>query len=105
MAIKIKREKKDGKALLIVEGSMSIYEGESLRDEMIECFGAYDGLLLDLDGVDECDITGVQLLCSAGKSGTEENKSFSVLRASGPVIEALVQTGLEVEKLLNPTNT
>ena len=104
MAIKIKREEKDGKALLIVEGPLSIYEAETLRGEMVECFDAYDGLVLDLDGVDECDITGVQLLCSAGKTGTEESKPFSVLRASPPVIEALVQTGLEAERILNPVN-
>lgn len=104
MTIKIKRKEKDGKALLVVEGAMSIYEGETLRDEMVECFGAYDGLFLDLDGVHECDITGVQLLCSAGKTGIEEHKPFSVLKASVPVIEALVRTGLESEKVLNPTN-
>ena len=102
MAIKIDREAKDGKALLFVKGSMTVYEAENLRDEMVECFSAYDGLMLDLGGVDACDITGVQLLCSAGKTGSEEIKPFSVLRASDPVIEALVRTGFEAEKVLNP---
>ena len=81
---------------------MSIYEGETLHvHEMVECFGAYDGLILDLDGVGACDVTGVQILCSAGKTGIEENKTFSVLKASEPVIEALVRAGLETEKVLN----
>ncbi len=98
MAIQIGKEEKEGKCLLILNGDMCIYDAQVILNEMREGFSGYDGLFLDLEGVTACDITGVQLICSALKTGDDEKKGFGVLNASTPVTKAWAQAGVDSEK-------
>ena len=104
MAIEIRKEEKEEKCLLVLKGDMCIYDAQAILNEMREGFGADDGLLLDLEGVTACDITGVQLICSALKTGDIIKKGFGVLNASPPVTEAWAQAGLDSGKFPSESN-
>ncbi len=98
----IKREEKDGYAVIKIDGPFSVYEAADLRNEFIECFENYDGLILDLEEVSDCDTAGVQLLCSAHITSGNEGKPFTVAKASDSVITAVTCAGLNPDKILNP---
>jgi len=95
----------DGCVEVVVENSMTVYEAEKLCEEWAACFSANSntnaatGVVFDLGHVGACDITGVQLLCSARKTAELNHKIFSVSEASAAVIEAVSEAGLEPEKL------
>ncbi len=93
-------ETKNGQAVLKVNGRMTVSEAGSLRDKLIECFDDYNGLILDLQDVEECDAAGIQLICSVHKTAGTTEKPFSVANASKAVTETVVRTGLNPEKLL-----
>ncbi len=94
-------ETKDGHAILKVNGRMTVSEAGSLRDKLVECFDNYNGLILDLQGVEECDAAGIQLICSVLKTANAIEKPFSVTNASRAVTESVVRAGLNPEKLLD----
>ena len=100
----------DGCIRIVVETSMTIYEAEKLREEWAAHFNEFlnpdseneaAGVSFDLKQVSACDITGVQLLCSARKTAELNNKLFSVSEASKEVMEAVTETGLEPDKLFS----
>ena len=97
----IPEKNRDGCARVVVQSSMTVYEAEKLRKEWIVYFktGAAAGVNLDLKHVNACDITGVQLLCSARKTATLNHKIFTVSEASEEVIKAVSDAGLEPDKL------
>ena len=102
---------KDGCTRVVVEISMTVYEAEKLRKEWAAYFSDYcssdlkmegdaaAGVILDLNHVSACDITGVQLLCSARKTADLNHLIFTVSEASTAVIEAVSDAGLEPDKL------
>ncbi len=94
---------RDGYDCVVVEGAMTVYEIEKLRKEWAAYFnfktGAAVGVSLDLKNVNECDIAGVQLLCSARKTATLNHKIFIVSEASAAVIKAVSDAGLEPDEL------
>ncbi len=93
---------KDGCTSIVVESSMTVYEAEKLRKEWAAYLKKGDacaGVCLDLKNVSDCDITGVQLLCSARKTATLNHKIFTVSEASETVIKAVSDAGLEPDEL------
>jgi len=97
--MRFSKEEKDGCAYVKVEGEFSIYEASTLRNEFLECFNNYNGLILDLGNVTECDTAGIQLLCSARLTAENEGKIFSVDKMAETVVNALVSGGLAPEKI------
>ena len=97
--MRISKEEKDGCAYVKIEGEFSIYEASTLRNEFLECFNNYNGLILDLSNVTECDTAGIQLLCSARLTAENEEKIFSVDKMAEPVVNALISGGLAPEKI------
>jgi len=83
------REEKDGQVHLKIDGAMTVYEAESFRDELADCLMEYDGLILDLDDVKDCDTAGIQILYSAQKTAKDLGKSFLVAGFSNAVEEAM----------------
>ncbi len=104
---------RDGCVRVVVQSSMTVYESEKLRKEWAAYFssdsnssysnsktgGAAAGVSLDLKHVSACDLTGVQLLCSARKTAALNHKIFTVSEASAAVIKAVSEAGLEPDKL------
>ena len=97
-----KREEKDGCALLRIEGPMTVNEASALCLEMVECFNACDGLILDLNDVSECDTAGIQLLCSARLTAQSRGKRFMVTSASMSSIDTLARAGFDPDAILGP---
>jgi anti-anti-sigma factor len=90
----VSREEKEGRIILKIEDSLSIYDVANLRNEFLECLDAYDHLSLDLNGVTECDSAGIQLLCSAYMTARNAGKFFEISGASEQVIETVSLIGL-----------
>ena len=97
--MRLSKEEKDGCAFVKIDGEFSIYEASTLRGEFLECFNKYNGLILDLSDVTECDTAGIQLLCSARLTAEKEGKIFSVEKMAEPVVNALISGGLAPEKI------
>ena len=92
---------KEGHALLEVKDQLTVYDVVALRDEMLGCFEAYGGVILELRDVGECDMAGVQLLFSAEETARATKKKFSVTAASAAVRNAVSEAGLDVARVLN----
>ncbi|MFP4349722.1 MAG: STAS domain-containing protein [Thermodesulfobacteriota bacterium] len=99
--IKITTEERDGNLLVIPEGPLTIYEVGALHQAFASGFKDRRGLLLDLNGVTECDTAGVQLLCSARKTAEEKDASFEVIGIAHAVLKALNACGLVPEKVFD----
>lgn len=101
---------KNGCIRIVVENAMTVYQAEKLRKQWTAYFDdlvnadsdtVAEGVAFDLKKVRSCDITGVQLLCSARKTAEFLHKKFSVSEASAAVIEAVMEAGLEPEALFS----
>jgi anti-anti-sigma factor len=97
----IKREEKDGCALVKIAGAMSVYGASDVHEELVACFDAHERLILDLKEVNECDTAAVQLLCSAQKAADATHKTFVIAGASASVLEALARAGMKSEEIFN----
>jgi anti-anti-sigma factor len=105
------REERDGGIVLRIKGSMSVIDIASIKKEILGCFEKCNDLTLDLKGIDVCDISGLQLLCSARKTAKSGNKSFSVDGESDAIIDTFNRAGMDPEtviarklKIQNPKN-
>jgi ABC-type transporter Mla MlaB component len=63
---------------LKVEGCVTISEAARFKDVLLDALGAARELRVDLSGVTEIDLAGLQLLCAAHRSARERGKVFSV---------------------------
>ncbi len=101
MIMAFTRETNDKGAIVKFDGGLTVYEAAAIRDELLECLDAHDGLTLDLTNVSECDLTGIQLLYSTRLAADAEKKDFAIRGATAGVIEAISQLGLEPGEILH----
>jgi anti-sigma B factor antagonist len=90
----------NGKDLIKIEGSLSIYEVSKFRDELITCLETMDEIALDLSGVTDCDTAGVQLLYAARKTTDQGGHPIRIEKASAPVVDALNGAGMNSGDIL-----
>jgi len=92
--------KKTGRCLLTVAGSLTIDTIAQNHAELANLFGEYGNFEIDLAAVEEIDFTGIQLLLSLQQSMRTENKQLILQNASQPVSEAmdLLQLGQQFER-------
>ena len=88
---------KDGNLVMKIEGSLSAYEVGDLKNRLLTGFTNYQGIILDVNGVIECDTLGIQLLLSARKTAEKLNKTFNVTGDSQSVQDAVTGVGLYAE--------
>lgn len=88
---------KDGNLVMKIEGSLSAYEVGALKDRLLTGFADHQGIILDINGVTECDSLGIQLLLSARKTAEKLNKSFNLTGDSPALQNMLIGVGLEAE--------
>ena len=88
-------EDKDGTTHVTIDGKLSIYETPGLRDQIQQCFEKPEDLVLDLGGVTECDIAGVQLLVSVRATAQMLGKTLAVSSASEPIKTIMERSGLD----------
>lgn len=66
---------------LVVTGSLTIMQVGRLRDALLQGFAEAVRVVVDLGGVGEIDIAGLQLLCAARRFAREHGKE---LQLTGP---------------------
>ena len=59
-------------------GQVTVTQAAGFREALLEALGAAGELVVDLSGVTEIDLTGLQLLCAAHQSAQAAGKQFSV---------------------------
>ena len=87
------------KEILAINGSLSIYEVNNLREKLIDFLQANDGFEIDLNNISECDTAGVQLLYSAWKTADRMGKQMKIHGISESVKEAAVRSGIDPETI------
>ena len=63
---------------LKLSGSVNIAQAAGFKEALLEALGAASELRLDLSGVSEIDLTGLQLLCATHQSALACEKRFSI---------------------------
>ena len=95
------QQDKKGKNPIKIEGPLSIYEVTTLKDELISCLETFDEIVIDLSGVTDCDIAGVQLLCAVRKTVDKRNQNIRIEKASAPIVNAFNNAGVNPGDILN----
>jgi len=93
-------EQMQGKIRLKIEGTFSIYEAASLREELLERLAGDTDLELDLGGVTECDTAGLQLLCAARKTAWKRDKHLRVVGTPQTLVDTIRRAGLRPEDVI-----
>jgi len=63
---------------LKVAGSLTIGQAAQFKEALLDALSGSEGLLLDLSGVTEIDLTGLQLLCAGHQSAQAAGQGFRV---------------------------
>lgn len=85
----------NGKTLLKIEGPIDIHETCTLKDTLIDSLATGD-ILLDLESVSECDLAGIQLLCSASRSAGIRGRTIEITGISESVIQACESAAVKI---------
>lgn len=75
-----------GSIVVQVNGSIGITNVSALLMHLHGAFEQADNVVLDLDGVTEIDVAGLQLLCSCHRSAFLVNKGFQITGSDRPAI-------------------
>lgn len=67
-------------------GTAGIEQAHSLRDSLLAAFGKSSEVRLDISGVDDIDITGIQIIIAARKEADKLGKAFHLTGKIPPVI-------------------
>ncbi|WP_022978917.1 STAS domain-containing protein [Ideonella sp. B508-1] len=81
--------------VLRLDGELTIYRAQEVRQLLLETLARPEGLQLDLGEVSEMDSSAVQLLLAARQEALAAGKTFVILQASDPVGQVLALLGLE----------
>jgi anti-anti-sigma factor len=101
----IKKEEKNGRAILKIEGTMSIYDAASIHRALVAALADCETPALDLHGVKNCDAAGIQVIWAALKTVDEKGKGFSISGVSTHVLDAFKAAGLNPDDLLHSKGT
>ncbi|MDO8775434.1 MAG: STAS domain-containing protein [Burkholderiaceae bacterium] len=94
MAVTVERAE-GGLCRIAVEGEMTIYAAQALKDELLAPLAQCETVELDLSGVSEIDSAGLQLLIMAKAEAQERGKVLSITGHSQAVLEILDLCDLE----------
>ena len=97
--MKLECAEKNGLALFILEGEISIDDLESLQDEILIALVDYEGIVFDLLNVTECDVATLQLFYSTFLSTQKREKKFKLLNPSRAFVETIELVGFSNKDL------
>jgi anti-anti-sigma factor len=103
--MKLNITQSDGHGPLKIAGTLDIYSADTLRDALYQHLQSRPALALDLSGADACDVTALQLICSARKSAEAAGRPFTVTDVSPAVAQTCAAFGLVSEQLSLPQPT
>ena len=79
MKLKIVREKRDnGSVVLTMTGEMTIYTVTKLKDILMKELASFSGMVMNLNGIDEADTAGFQLLLLLRREAGIAGKTFDI---------------------------
>ena len=87
MQINVRQE--DGICRLQMEGELTIYHGQEIKDELIAHLAANAEVELNLGGISELDTAGFQLLLAAKQEGTRLGKTVRFVSHSQAALEVI----------------
>ena len=87
MAIKMVNE--NDRYLLSIEGELTIYTAAEYKKYLVENFVADKELEVDLEGVDEIDTCGLQLLAAMSKQLSDKGSEIKIIATSDVARDAL----------------
>jgi anti-anti-sigma regulatory factor len=64
---------------VLIKGEMTIQKIAEIREAICEAFSTSGSVTLDLRGITDLDVTGLQMICSAHISSYARGKGFSVI--------------------------
>jgi anti-anti-sigma regulatory factor len=82
----------DDRVTLVVRGALTIQQALGFKEALADWIEKSDTLSLHFDGLDEADLTGLQLICSTHRSLLDRKKSL-ILEAGLP--ETLIKEAQE----------
>ena len=84
-----------------IKGSLSIYEVNHIQEKLMELLQENDKIELDLNSINECDASGLQILYSARKTADELEKEIIFSRVSKTLKDTAVRIGIDPEIIFN----
>ncbi len=87
MAIKIVKENE--KSLLSIDGELTIYTATEYKNYLTDNFTSEQSLEVDLEGVEEIDTCGLQLLAAMSKQLSDNGNEINVIASSDIAKDAL----------------
>ncbi len=76
-----------------VGGAMTIRHGLEIKEALKDAMAAGESLVIDLQGVTEIDLIGMQVICATHRSFMAQGRQLSVVRAGNQAIDTVVRTG------------
>ena len=94
MQVSVER-KRGGLCRIALDGEMTIYAAQALKDELLAPLAQCETAELDLSGVSDIDSAGLQLLILAKTETQTRGKTLSITGHSPAVLEILELCDLE----------
>ncbi len=82
-------DNKKDKSLLSIDGELTIYKAKEYRDYLADNFNADKVLEVDLEGIEEIDTSGLQLLAAMRKQLSDSGNEIIITAASEQAKDAL----------------
>lgn len=77
-----------------IRGAMTIHHADEIRSALVEALGTAEEIRMEMTQVQEIDLTGLQLLCSAHQTSVLMHKRFMLCGdCAAPVKEAIYDSG------------
>ncbi len=77
---------------ITVKGEITIVNAGEFRNALLNIQDRWSSLTVDLEGLEEIDVTGLQLLCSAHRSAVKLDKQLTLV---GQTVETLNKSALK----------
>ena len=91
----------NGNCTCRISGDLRIWEAAETWQRLFPLLTGPEPLILDLESVESCDGTGIQILCQVLRLVRTGHKPISFCGASESIISAMHQAGLDAETLSN----
>lgn len=95
---------REGSQTMSLSGSLEIYDAEETRQAILAHLGTVQELVLDLSGVESCDVAGAQILCAARQSAVLAGKPYRFEPINSGLAEAWTGLGLSLD-LFKPSHS
>jgi anti-anti-sigma regulatory factor len=79
--------------ILAMSGIMTIRYSVAAREALLEAIKGSDNIELNLEGIQEIDIVGLQMICASHRSAAAKGKSFSVRGFDNEVVNSAAAVG------------